>query len=131
MVIDTQHEAGAVLAYDGDCGFCQVAVAGIRKLAAPRTPAVPWQALPNRHTAAHVARLEREVLLLQDGVVHAGGADALIRFVESSPSRRYRVAAAVVGLPGVRILARRVYAVVSRNRHRIRTGAATCSVARS
>ncbi|GGU64703.1 hypothetical protein GCM10010502_14340 [Kitasatospora aureofaciens] len=91
-------------------------------------PAVPWQALPDRLTAAHLTRLEREALIFRGGEVHAGGVDALTCFVESSPSLRYRRAAAAIGLPGVRAVARRVYAAVSRNRHRIRIGAVTCSV---
>ncbi|WP_328781304.1 DUF393 domain-containing protein [Streptomyces canus] len=117
-----------VLAYDGDCGFCQAAVDRIRAVAAPAMEAVPWQFLPEESTAPHVERLDREVLLLRGSLVVAGGADALAGFVGSSPSRTYRTVAAVLGLPGVRTCARAVYRWVSRNRHRMPGSTAACAV---
>jgi predicted DCC family thiol-disulfide oxidoreductase YuxK len=122
--------AEPVLAYDGDCGFCGAAVERIRRLAGPRMTAAPWQALPERLTSPHLARLDREVLIFQEGDVRSGGAEALARFVATSPKRRYRLAARALGLPGVRFCARRVYAGVARNRHRLHIGAASCTLAR-
>ncbi|KJK57249.1 thiol-disulfide oxidoreductase, partial [Saccharothrix sp. ST-888] len=97
LMISSHGGTEPVLAYDGDCGFCQAAVDRIRRLADPRMTAVPWQALPERLTSPHLARLEREVLIFKDGNVRAGGADALARYAGSSPARRYRLAAAAVG----------------------------------
>ncbi|MDQ0580732.1 thiol-disulfide oxidoreductase DCC family protein [Streptomyces rishiriensis] len=117
-----------VLAYDGDCGFCQTSVDRIRGLAAPALEAVPWQFLPAGSTAQHLERLDREVLLLRGGTVLAGGADALARWLGTSPSAAYRTLSAVLRLPGVRIAARAVYRWVSRNRHRLPGATAACAV---
>ncbi|MGW3044332.1 thiol-disulfide oxidoreductase DCC family protein [Kitasatospora sp. NPDC001159] len=119
-----------VLAYDGDCGFCQVAIDRIRRLAGPQIEAVPWQVLPERLTAPHLARLDREVLLFHNGAVRAGGADALARFVGSSSARRYQLAAAAAGLPGVRTCARQVYALVAKNRRHMRGRTVSCAMPR-
>ncbi|MFJ8104975.1 thiol-disulfide oxidoreductase DCC family protein [Streptomyces sp. NPDC096132] len=120
--------APPVLAYDGDCGFCQTSVDRVRALAAPTWEAVPWQFLPAGATAPHLERLDREVLLLRGDTVLAGGADALARYLATSPSTAYRLLAAVVRLPGVRDCARVVYRWVSRNRHRLPGGTPACAV---
>ncbi|MGW3953039.1 thiol-disulfide oxidoreductase DCC family protein [Streptomyces sp. NPDC004752] len=117
-----------VLAYDGDCGFCQTAIDRIRALAAPALEAVPWQFLPTESTSPYFERLDREVLLLRDGSVLAGGADALARYVTTSPSPAYRALAALVRLPGIRACARMMYRWVSRNRHRLPGGTPACAV---
>jgi predicted DCC family thiol-disulfide oxidoreductase YuxK len=121
------RSAPPVLAYDGDCGFCQTSVDRLRALAAPTLEAVPWQFLPAEETGPHLERLDQEVLLLRGGTVLAGGSDALARWVGTSPSGVYRVLAAVVRLPGVRACARVVYRWVSRNRHRLPGGTPACA----
>lgn len=125
---DSTSSTPLVLAYDGDCGFCQASVDRIRAVARPTIDAVPWQFLPEETTAPHVRRLESEVLLLDGGTVVASGADALARFVASSPSRPHRALAALVGFPGVRVLSRAVYRQVSRHRHRLPGATAACAV---
>lgn len=64
-------EGRTVLAYDGDCGFCQAAVRQIQLRANPRTAAVAWQTLPPELTEPHLERLDREVLLFHEGRVRA------------------------------------------------------------
>ncbi|MEV5388589.1 DUF393 domain-containing protein [Streptomyces sp. NPDC052721] len=117
-----------VLAYDGDCGFCQTSIDRIRALAAPTLEAVPWQFLPTESTSPYLERLDREVLLLHGGSVLAGGADALARYVSTSRSPAYRALAALVRLPGIRACARVLYRWVSRNRHRLPGGTPACAV---
>ncbi|MGW2912029.1 thiol-disulfide oxidoreductase DCC family protein [Streptomyces asoensis] len=117
-----------VLAYDGDCGFCQSSVDRIRGLAAPTLEAVPWQFLPVGTTAPHLGRLDREILLLRGDTVLAGGSDALGRWLGTSPSAVYRTLGAVLRLPGVRLCAGVVYRWVSRNRHRLPGATAACAV---
>ncbi|MGW6919451.1 thiol-disulfide oxidoreductase DCC family protein [Kitasatospora sp. NPDC054939] len=124
---NTPGDAGPVLAYDGDCGFCQATIDLIRRTAGPRINAVPWQALPEQLTAPHRARLDKEVLLLHNGAVSAGGADALARLVGSSPTRRYQIAAAAATLPGVRACARRLYTLMAQNRRRMPGATASCA----
>ncbi|MEC4019285.1 thiol-disulfide oxidoreductase DCC family protein [Streptomyces sp. H27-D2] len=116
-----------VLAFDGDCGFCQAAVTAIRTSARPAITAVPWQTLPDAVTRPHLDRLDKEVLLFHGDAIDAGGAAALARYVRSSPSRRYRIAAALLSLPGIRLCARRVYALVSTHRARMPGATAACA----
>ncbi|MEV7419707.1 DCC1-like thiol-disulfide oxidoreductase family protein [Streptomyces sp. NPDC089919] len=120
------HARPPVLAFDGDCGFCQLSIDRITAAARPAIEAVPWQSLPAGTTAPHLARLDQEVLLFQDGRVLAGGAPALAGYVRHSPLRRYRLTAVALGLPGIRGCAGAAYRVVARNRHRMPGGAGTC-----
>jgi predicted DCC family thiol-disulfide oxidoreductase YuxK len=89
---------------------------------------VPWQFLPAGSTAPHLDRLDREVLLLRDGEVLAGGVDALDSYVGTSPARAYRVLASVMRLPGIRACAGAVYRWVARNRRRLPGGTPVCAV---
>ncbi|MFD7124538.1 MULTISPECIES: DUF393 domain-containing protein [Streptomyces] len=79
-----------VLAFDGDCGFCQATVRQIQLRASPRTSAVAWQTLPPELTEPHLERLDREVLLFDGDQVRAGGVAALADLLGSSPARTYR-----------------------------------------
>ncbi|MET3987103.1 DCC1-like thiol-disulfide oxidoreductase family protein [Streptomyces sp. PvR034] len=125
---DATPVAPPVLAFDGDCGFCQASVNWIAAAARPAIEAVPWQFLPENITAPHLERLDREVLLLQDGRILAGGAQALAAYAGHSPLRHYRLVAAALGLPGIRGSARLGYRVVARNRHRMPGGTGACAV---
>lgn len=124
----TAHDTDLVLAFDGDCAFCQAAIDRIARWARPRITSMPWQTLPAPATAQHRARLDREVVLFERGEVRSGGADALACFVRSSPDFAFRVVGTVVGAPIVRTLARCVYAWVAANRHRLPAGTASCAL---
>ncbi|MDX3388191.1 DCC1-like thiol-disulfide oxidoreductase family protein [Streptomyces niveiscabiei] len=117
-----------ILAFDGDCGICQATIQWISTRAQPSVVARPWQLLDTQMTQPYVERLDREVLLFHDGEVSAGGADALMRVLKSSPKRRYRALATVACQPGTRVLARHVYGWVARNRYRMPGGTAACAV---
>lgn len=123
--------SGWTLVYDGDCNFCQRSVALIRRwdrrgalrclpfqsdaeLAA--LPAIPRSALEQ---AMH--------LVAPDGRVFAGAAAApeTLRLMPGG-----RPLAWLFGLPGVPFVARRVYQLVARNRHRLGCGSATCPLGR-
>ncbi len=122
--------ARTVLAFDGDCGFCENSVRLIRERARPRIAAAPWQALPEELTGPHLARLDREVVLFHRGTARYGGVDAVSRFLGSSPARRYRAAGFVLRLPFVRPFAHLVYRWVAANRHRMPGSTAACAVPR-
>ncbi|MGW5848268.1 thiol-disulfide oxidoreductase DCC family protein [Streptomyces sp. NPDC055254] len=119
-----------VLAFDGDCGFCQAAVQQIRDRARPRISAATWQSLPEHLTQPHLLRLDREVLLFVVDSPRWGGADALARFLGSSPTRRYRAVALFLRLPGISLIAHRTYRWVAANRHRMPAGTAACALPR-
>ncbi|MFF4158377.1 thiol-disulfide oxidoreductase DCC family protein [Streptomyces sp. NPDC001678] len=117
-----------VLAFDGDCGFCQAVINRISTRGRPALNAVPWQFLPQEVTQPHLHRLDREVLLLLDGKVIAGGADALGEYLGSSSSYGYRTAGSAIKLPVLRRCARGIYRWVARNRHRMPAGTPSCAV---
>ncbi|MFJ6808434.1 thiol-disulfide oxidoreductase DCC family protein [Streptomyces anulatus] len=123
-------EGRTVLAFDGDCGFCQAAVRQIQLRANPRTAAVAWQTLPSELTEPHLERLDREVLLFREGRVRAGGVAALAGLLGSSPARRYRGVGGFLRLPLIRPAASLVYRWVARNRQRMPGGTAACAVPR-
>ncbi|MBT2896939.1 MULTISPECIES: thiol-disulfide oxidoreductase DCC family protein [unclassified Streptomyces] len=127
----TGHTEGrTVLAFDGDCGFCQAAVRQIQLRANPSTAAVAWQTLPPELTEPHLERLDREVLLFDGDRVRAGGAAALAGLLESSPSRAYRGVGRFLRLPLIRPAANLVYRGVARNRQRMPGGTAACALPR-
>ncbi|MET9662422.1 DUF393 domain-containing protein [Streptomyces sp. NPDC006510] len=123
-------ELRSVLAFDGDCGFCQAAVRQMQLRARPRTKAVAWQTLPPELTQAHLRRLDREVLLFDGGQARYGGAPALAEFLSSSPARRYRLAGHCLRLPPINLAAHVIYRTVARNRHRMPGGTAACALPR-
>lgn len=115
----------AVLIYDADCAMCRASALWIMRLA---LSAGALEILPCRSGArrarfpaiADEACLSAMQLVLTDGRVLAG-ADAVPELL-----RRIRGlgwVAAVFALPGVRPLARRIYAWIARNRLRL-----SCSV---
>ncbi|MFD9522792.1 thiol-disulfide oxidoreductase DCC family protein [Streptomyces sp. NPDC059979] len=118
----------AVLAFDGDCGFCQAAVNRITAGARPTVRAVPWQSLPDEVTDPHAERLDREVLLLLDGRVLAGGALAPAEFVRNSPVRGYRLAAALLRTPGIRACAAVGHRWVANNGQCMRGSSEACTL---
>ncbi|WP_406507975.1 thiol-disulfide oxidoreductase DCC family protein [Streptomyces sp. NBC_00212] len=120
-----------LLAFDGDCGFCQTAIDQIRRRAKPAIPAAPWQSLPSQLTQPHLERLDHEVILFAGTSVRCGGATALARFLGSSPQRRYRVATFLVRLPPLSLAAHGIYRWVARNRHRMPAGTPACSLPRT
>lgn len=122
------HDTDLVLAFDGDCAFCQTTIDRITRWAGPRILSMPWQSLPAPTRARHQARLDREVLLLEQEQVRLGGADALVYLLRSSSVRPFRVSARIAGFPIVRTIARRVYSWVAANRHRMPAGTSTCAL---
>jgi predicted DCC family thiol-disulfide oxidoreductase YuxK len=122
------RDTDLVLAYDGDCAFCQKAIDRITRWARPGITSMPWQALPAPTRARHQARLDREVLLLERDQIRLGGADALAYVLRSSQARSFRVSATIAGFPIVRTIARRVYRWVAANRHRMPAGTSSCAL---
>ncbi|UKY47833.1 thiol-disulfide oxidoreductase DCC family protein [Streptomyces inhibens] len=117
-----------VLAFDGDCGFCQAAIKKISSQGRPSVHAMPWQFLPQSMTEPYLDRLDREVLLLANGRVLASGAEALAAYMKRSPALCYRVAGAAICMPLLRQCAHGVYRWVARNRHRMPGGSASCAM---
>jgi acetyl esterase len=111
------HPDRATLIYDGECGFCRQSVAVVRRWdREQRLAMIPFQderriagfgvPLPALAAAMH--------LVLPDGRVFAG-ADAAPEILRLLPGKRWL--ARVFRLPGVRPLARWIYARIAERRH--------------
>ncbi|MEU3774300.1 DCC1-like thiol-disulfide oxidoreductase family protein [Streptomyces sp. NPDC032472] len=117
-----------VLAFDGDCGFCQAVINQISAHGRPTMHAVPWQFLPDTATEPHRARLDHEVLLLRHDQVIASGAQALATYMRHSPRRRFQLAGAAIQAPLLRNAAQYIYRWVARHRHRMPAGTPACAI---
>lgn len=117
---------GAVLLYDGDCGFCSASIDWLTERRMLGVPARTWQSCDPDGLPVPVERLTTEVVLV-DGPVVLGGADALAAAVRSAGSWR-RVLGVFGGLPGIRTVARPVYRLVARNRYRLPGGTGACRI---
>lgn len=111
------HVDRPTLIYDGECGFCQEAVALLSRWdRAGRVTLIPFQdqaristlGIPMQSLAAAMH------LVLPDGRVLAG-ADAAPELLRLLPGKAWL--AALFALPGIMPIARRVYAWIARRRH--------------
>jgi predicted DCC family thiol-disulfide oxidoreductase YuxK len=110
----------ATLIYDGACGFCsEVGRALARRDAAGALELIPLghPDVARRWPALSPEALDRAMhLVLPDGRILAG-ADAVPEILRRLP--RWRHAAWLFRVPGVPAVARRVYGMIARNRHRL------------
>ncbi len=116
----------ATLVYDGECAMCRASAlwlmrraqaSGALEILPCRSP-VRRERFPRLTDTQCMTAMQ---LVLADGRVLAG-ADAVPELLKRV--RGWRHVAAVFALPGVRPIARRVYAWVARNRMRISCAAA-------
>jgi predicted DCC family thiol-disulfide oxidoreductase YuxK len=114
-----------VLVYDGDCGFCTSSARLIGRLPVD-ADIVAFQFADLDALGTTAARAEREVLWVEDGVVH-GGARAVARlFIRAGGP--WRALGLIMRVPPLNRLADGVYALVSANRHRMPGGTPACSL---
>jgi predicted DCC family thiol-disulfide oxidoreductase YuxK len=111
----------ATLIYDGECAMCRGSALWLmrRALSAGRLEILPCRAGERRERFPQVAEAECMTamqLVLPDGRV-LSGADAVPELLRRI--RGWGWVAAVFALPGIRPLARRVYAWIARNRMKI------------
>jgi predicted DCC family thiol-disulfide oxidoreductase YuxK len=115
----------ATLIYDGECSMCRASALWImrRALSGGALEILPCASAVRRTRFPQISEqacLTAMQLVLPDGRVLAG-ADAVPELLRRI--RGWGWVAAVFALPGVRPVARRVYAWVARNRMRISCGA--------
>jgi predicted DCC family thiol-disulfide oxidoreductase YuxK len=111
----------ATLVYDADCAMCRASALWLmrRAMAAGELEILPCRSGPRRARFPQIAdeRCMRAMqLVLPDGRV-LEGADAVPELLRRIP--RWRWAAALLALPGVRVGARRAYAWIAAHRMRI------------
>ena len=111
----------ATLIYDGECAMCRASALWImrRALDAGTLEILPCRSAPRRARFPQVTDeqcMTAMQLVLPDGRVLAG-ADAMPELLRRVP--RWRWVAALFALPGMRPLARVVYAWIARHRMRV------------
>jgi predicted DCC family thiol-disulfide oxidoreductase YuxK len=118
----------AVLIYDGDCAMCRASALWLmrRALSRGQLEILPCRSGPRRARYPEItdaACMTAMQLVLPDGRV-LSGADAVPELLRRV--RGWGWVATVFALPGVRPVARRIYAWIARNRMRI-----SCALPRS
>jgi predicted DCC family thiol-disulfide oxidoreductase YuxK len=114
----------ATLIYDGECAMCRASALWImrRAMDGGALEILPCRSAPRRQRFPQITDeqcMTAMQLVLPDGRVLAG-ADAMPELLRRMP--RWRHLAALFALPGMRPIARRVYAWIARNRMRVSCG---------
>ncbi len=118
-----RRRSAARVLFDADCGFCTRSAGWFARWS--RASVEPLQAVDLAALGVDAARAERELpaILVSGQVVY--GSDAVAAALASGPWWA-RAAGFVLRLPLIRSLARPVYALVARNRHRLPGGTTFC-----
>ncbi|MBF4163681.1 thiol-disulfide oxidoreductase DCC family protein [Nocardioides acrostichi] len=112
------------IVYDADCGFCTVCAQWLARHGACTVQ--PWQALDLAAAGLTEAEASEAVRWLDDaGRATASGAEAISLALRTC-GIAYRLPGWLIWLAPVRPLARVVYRVVARHRHRLPGGTAAC-----
>ena len=106
-----------MLIYDGDCGFCTSSAAWFARRAQDDRRIAPWQSLDLDDYGLTEAQVTESVYWV-DGDRIAAGADAAAAAM-ASVSGIWKLTGHVLALPGVIHLARLLYPIIARNRHRL------------
>ncbi|MFC7218027.1 thiol-disulfide oxidoreductase DCC family protein [Streptomyces polyrhachis] len=118
---------GAVLVYDGDCGFCTSAVHVAERWIRPRCRVVPWQFADLEAWGVARERAQYEVLWITPGGRVFGGVRAVSRLLRSA-GRGWGLLGLLLGVPPLRWLGHGVYRLIADNRHRLPGGTPACAV---
>lgn len=119
---------GAVLIYDGDCGFCQRTLDVMKKRLAtwPRTE--PYQRLSLDQHGVRSQDAARAMLWVEPGMPPLVGAAAFARLFREQQQLCWRTLGRMMALPGVSHVAAIAYRTVSRHRHRLPSGTSACKL---
>lgn len=115
----------ATLIFDGACGVCAVAVDWVRNHLSRQPEMVPFQSIAPSDYGLTDLEVRQRVWLVSEGRI-AGGHRAIAELFRGQPEPRWRFLGQLLLTPPVSMGARVVYAIVARNRHRIRIGQDRC-----
>lgn len=122
----TRGSTAPVLIYDGDCGICQASVDRARRIA--EVDAIPFQRADLAGFGLTRAQAQDRMWIVHPVEGLRGGADAVAALLLTGESRLVRLAGRTLRLPLVRTVARGIYRLVARNRHRFPVRGARCAV---
>lgn len=124
----TAPDRSPIFVFDGDCGFCRRWAAWLQGRGLDHVRFAPFHALaPGERAGITAEDLETASYFIDGSGATHRGSDGFIEALQGAQGA-WRVAGFVSGLPGARQVARGLYALVARNRHRLpapapRTGA--------
>jgi len=114
--------------YDGDCAFCSSCARFLEERIPTRASVVAWQHTSIEALGVSVEEVDVAVVLVTDPAHHRSGPEAIADLLGTSPSRSWRLVGRILGARLVLVVAWPAYRWVSRNRHRMPGGTATCSL---
>ncbi|REE94694.1 thiol-disulfide oxidoreductase DCC family protein [Thermomonospora umbrina] len=118
---------GAVLIYDGDCGFCSACVRWIERRIPTTARIVPFQFADLDALGVDAERAAHEVVWVDpDGRLH-GGAQAVAGLLMDAGGP-WRPLGAILRIPPFRWAAHGVYRLIADNRYRLPGGTPTCAL---
>lgn len=117
-----------VLLFDGDCAFCSSCARFGERRITGAAPFVAWQFTAIDELGVGLDEVDQSVVWVRSPTDHSIGADAVADLLGSSTSRWWRAAGQVLALPPVLVVARPLYRLISRNRHRMPGGTTQCSL---
>jgi predicted DCC family thiol-disulfide oxidoreductase YuxK len=119
--------AGPVLVYDGDCGFCTTTVRWWERRSRTAPTVVAWQMADLERLGLDAERCQESVQWVgADGDV-SEGADAVAAALVAGGGFWVPVGR-IMAWPGIIHLARYVYRLVARNRHRLPGATGSCAL---
>lgn len=128
-VSDWQHEVMElpVLLYDGDCAFCSSSARFVERRIPTTASIRAWQFADLEALGVTQAEAEDAIQWVTSPNDHTAGPEALADLLRSSRPW-WRLVGLILGLRPVLWVAWPAYRAVSRNRHRLPGGTATCSL---
>jgi predicted DCC family thiol-disulfide oxidoreductase YuxK len=124
--VDTEHVAGRIFLYDGDCAFCSSCARWLQRWAPTAVPVRPWQFTDIDALGVTAAECDTAVQWI-DGTHRAAGPAAIAALLRSS-HRGWRLVGRTLGTPAATALTWPFYRWVARNRDRMPGGTATCAL---
>lgn len=117
--------ARPLLIFDGDCAFCTSCAAWAARRV--HHDAQPWQRADLEALGLTVAQAQASIWLIV-GDVRVSGSDAAAQLLTRAHSFRWRLVGELMSLPGARAIARPLYRLVARNRHRLPGATPACEL---
>jgi len=126
ITAETNSAALGLLIFDGDCGFCTTAARKFADLAGDSATVMPWQALDLDDYGLTEDDVSTAAYWVHDGANHRG-ADAFVHGLQVC-RRPWPMVGKVIGLRPFIWIARGVYPLVAKYRHRLPGATDACRI---
>lgn len=114
------------LIYDADCGFCTRSAKWLAR--GGNVNIKPWQGIKNLESLGLTEDMVETAAYWADGGPAAAAAEEAIARALIAKGGAWPVAGHVILLPGLRLVASKVYKLIARNRHAMPGGTDACRI---